>query len=83
MADSANWLECRDVVEVVTDYLEGALSASDALLIDRHLASCEGCRRYLRQMRITIDTLGRLGEDDVPAEMRERLLAAFKEVTQE
>jgi predicted anti-sigma-YlaC factor YlaD len=83
MVDPANWLECRGVVEVATDYLEGALSASDALLIDRHLASCEGCRRYLEQMRVTIDTLGRLREDDVPAEVRERLLAAFREVTQE
>jgi predicted anti-sigma-YlaC factor YlaD len=81
MADPANWLECRDVVEVVTDYLEGALSVSDALLIDRHLAGCEGCRRYLQQMRITLDALGRLGEDDVPVEMRQRLLAAFREVT--
>jgi predicted anti-sigma-YlaC factor YlaD len=83
MADPGNWLECRGVVEVVTDYLEGALSASDALLIDRHLASCEGCRRYLQQMRITMDTLGRLGEDDVPVEMRERLLAAFRDVARE
>jgi predicted anti-sigma-YlaC factor YlaD len=82
MADAGNWLECRGVVEVVTDYLEGALSPSDAMLIDCHLDSCEGCRRYLMQMRITIDTVGRLGEDDVPAEMRERLLAAFREVTQ-
>jgi predicted anti-sigma-YlaC factor YlaD len=83
MVDPANRLECRGVVEVATDYLEGALSASDALLIDRHLASCKGCRRYLEQMRVTIDTLGRLREDDVPAEVRERLLAAFREVTQE
>jgi anti-sigma factor (TIGR02949 family) len=82
MADAGNWLECRDVVEVVTDYLDGALSPSDTMLIDRHLDSCEGCRRYLQQMRITIDTVGRLGEDAVPAEMRERLLAAFREVTQ-
>ena len=83
MADAENWLECRDVVEVVTDYLEGGLSPSDMRLIDRHLATCEGCRRYLQQMRITIDTVGRLGEDDVPAEMRERLLAAFREITHE
>jgi predicted anti-sigma-YlaC factor YlaD len=80
MADAENWLECRGVVEVVTDYLEGALSPSDTMLIDHHLESCEGCRRYLQQMRITIDTVGRLGADDVPAEMRERLLAAFRDL---
>lgn len=83
MADAQNWLECRDVVEVVTDYLEGALSASDAALIDGHLESCEGCRRYLEQMRITIRTVGRLGQADVPADMRERLLAAFTQITRE
>ena len=83
MADATNWLECRGVVEVVTDYLEGALSQSDAALIDGHLESCEGCRRYLQQMRATIRTVGRLGQADVPADMRERLLAAFREVTQQ
>jgi predicted anti-sigma-YlaC factor YlaD len=83
MADANNWLECRGVVEVVTDYLEGALSPSDAALIDGHLESCEGCRRYLEQMRITIQTVGRLGEADVPADMRERLLAVFADVTRE
>jgi predicted anti-sigma-YlaC factor YlaD len=83
MADADNWLECRGVVEVITDYLEGALSPSDTMLIDQHLDSCDGCRRYLQQMRITIDTVGRLREDDVPAEMRQRLLTAFREITQE
>lgn len=83
MADAKNWLECRGVVEVVTDYLEGALSPSDAALIDGHLESCEGCRRYLQQMRVTIRTVGRLGQADVPADMRERLLAAFTQITRE
>jgi predicted anti-sigma-YlaC factor YlaD len=82
MADIEREINCRGIVEVVTDYLEGALSRADTEIVERHLDSCEGCRRYLEQMRITIATLGRLRDDDVPLEMRERLLGAFRELTQ-
>ena len=80
MADFDTELNCRGLVEVVTDYLEGELTPAESLVIDRHLDTCEGCRRYLRQMRITIATVGRFREDDVPAEMRQRLMVAFREM---
>ena len=80
MADFDTELNCRGLVEMVTDYLEGTLSPGDSKLIDGHLDTCEGCRRYLRQMRITIETVGRLREDDVPEEMRQRLMVAFREM---
>ena len=83
MLDANNWLECRGVVEVVTDYLEGALSPADAALIDGHLESCEGCRRYLEQMRTTIRTVGQLAHAEAPIEMRQRLLAAFTQIARE
>ena len=82
MADFTTEINCRGIVEVVTDYLEGALSAAEEEVVERHLVSCDGCRRYLDQMRITIATLGRLSERDVPSEMRERLLGAFRELRQ-
>jgi predicted anti-sigma-YlaC factor YlaD len=82
MADSAAELNCRGLVELVSDYLDGTLSPGDSKLIDGHLDTCEGCRRYLRQMRITIATVGRLREDDLPAEMREQLLVAFRQIKQ-
>ena len=82
MADLDLELNCRGLVELVSDYLDGTLSPNDSKLIDRHLDTCEGCRRYLRQMRITIATVGRLREDDVPAEMREQLLVAFRQIKQ-
>ena len=82
MADFDLELNCRGLVELVSDYLDGTLSPGDSKLIDSHLDTCEGCRRYLRQMRITIATVGRLREGDLPAEMREQLLVAFRQIKQ-
>ena len=45
---------CRELVELVTPYLEGALPADERALVDQHLASCDGCQAYLQQMRLTI-----------------------------
>jgi predicted anti-sigma-YlaC factor YlaD len=69
---------CRELVELVTDYLEGRLSAREYHRLDAHLALCEGCRAYLEQMRQTIRTLGRLTEDAVQPEARARLLDVFR-----
>ena len=52
-------LECRQVVEAVTDYLEGAMAPGDRLRFDHHLALCEGCHDYLEQMRTVIRVAGR------------------------
>jgi anti-sigma factor RsiW len=72
-------LTCQEVVELVTDYLEGALSAEETANFERHLELCDGCKWYVDQIRITIATVGRIDESDVPPEMREGLLAAFRE----
>jgi anti-sigma factor RsiW len=81
MTDFASELNCRGVVEIATDYLEGTLSPALAEAVERHLEACEGCRRYVEQMRITVRTVGRLRDEDLPFEIRERLLAAFRELT--
>ena len=78
MADSADHITCKEVVELVTDYFEGALRGDEADLFEQHLNFCEGCDRYVDQMRTTVDTVGRVREEDVPPETRERLLAAFR-----
>ena len=73
---------CQEFVEVVTDYLEGAMSAADRTRFDRHLAQCDGCDRYLAQIRRTIQLTGTLSVADVDAlgvEARTRLLDAFRE----
>ncbi len=71
-------LTCQELVELVTHYLEGALAAADRQRFEAHLAACDGCTRYLAQMRETIRLTGGLREADLPAEARERLLAAFR-----
>ena len=71
-------LTCAEVVELVTDYLEGRLSVGDTERFEEHLAFCDGCQSYLRQMRATIVAAGRLREDDWPSGLHERLLEAFR-----
>ena len=70
-------LTCQELVELVTDYLEGALAARDRARFERHIGSCPHCRTYLEQMRITIRVLGRLPEEHISPAAREALLGAF------
>jgi predicted anti-sigma-YlaC factor YlaD len=72
-------LTCQEVVELVTDYLEGALGPEEAALFEEHLELCDGCKWYVEQIRVTIAAVGRIDESDVPPELREGLLAAFRE----
>ena len=72
-------LPCIELVEVITDYLEGAMPARKRRLLEQHLTACDGCTAYLEQMRETISLTGRLEPEDVPPELEERLLAAFQE----
>jgi anti-sigma factor RsiW len=71
-------ITCREVVELVTAYLDGAMSAPDRLLFEQHLVMCGGCATYLEQMRETIARAGELREDDIPAPALDALLAAFR-----
>ena len=77
MADGQ--LTCQEVVELVTDYFEGALSDAETVLFEEHLELCDGCRTYVEQIRVTIATVGSIEESDVPPELREGLLAAFRD----
>jgi anti-sigma factor RsiW len=63
-------LACQEVVELVTDYLEGALSAAERRRFEHHLAGCPHCTEYLAQMRETIRLTGRLTTKDLSSEMR-------------
>ena len=71
-------LTCQELVELVTDYLEGALSAQERARFEGHLAMCTGCRNYLAQMRLTISSLGRLSEESIAPQARDDLLGAFR-----
>jgi predicted anti-sigma-YlaC factor YlaD len=78
-APEATDLTCREVVELVTDYLEGALSARDRLDFERHLVWCSWCRDYLDQMRMSIELTGKADDAEPPSPLREQLLEAFKD----
>lgn len=69
---------CREAVELVTDYLEGALSARDRARLEAHLADCPHCTEYLRQIRVTIDALGRVEPESLSAEARDELVALYR-----
>jgi anti-sigma factor RsiW len=74
----AGQLTCKELVELVTDYLEGALPPSDRSRFDEHLTTCPYCRIYLDQMRQTIRALGHLPEEAIAPEALEALLARFR-----
>jgi anti-sigma factor RsiW len=78
MADGTA-ISCQEVVEIITDYLEGKLSPEDVAIFEAHLALCDGCQWYLDQIRITIAAVGRIEDEDVPAELRDTVLAAFRD----
>jgi anti-sigma factor RsiW len=71
-------LLCRDFVELATEYLEGALTTDQRLVVERHLASCEPCAAYLEQLRAVIRTTGALREQDVPEPLMRSLVGAFR-----
>ena len=72
-------ITCRELVELVTDYLEDALPAPERARFEDHIADCEHCTEYLAQMRTTIGVLGRLPAETLPDAARDRLLAAFRD----
>lgn len=72
-------LTCRALVELITDYLEGALDAADRVRFETHLGACRGCAAYVEQMRTTIALAGRIVEDDLCDDARAELLAAFRD----
>jgi anti-sigma factor RsiW len=77
MADGTA-ISCQEVVEVITDYLEGRLAPEQVAIFEAHLAICDGCQWYLDQIRTTIATVGRIEHEAVPAELRDTVLAAFR-----
>ena len=71
-------LACREVVELVTDYLEGALSHADRRRFEAHLAGCSHCNEYLRQMRTVISVSGQLTPEDLSPDMQSEFVRIFR-----
>ena len=71
-------LTCREVVELITDYLEDALPSDDRRRVEEHLEACPDCPNYVEQMRETIRLTGMLTEEQIPQEQKAKLLEAFR-----
>jgi anti-sigma factor RsiW len=71
-------MACQEVVELVTDYLEGALTKTDSQRLEAHLAGCPNCTEYLAQIRETIRLAGRLTPEDLTPDMRSDLTDLYR-----
>jgi anti-sigma factor RsiW len=71
-------LACKELVELVTEYLEDTLPSAERARFDAHLKKCDGCHTYLEQMRQTIRALGTLEDETVTEEAKRILLEAFR-----
>jgi anti-sigma factor RsiW len=76
---TTNELTCQELVDLVTDYIEGALSPTERERFEQHLASCSGCRNYLDQMQQTIRALGKNADEGVAPDARNALLDLFRD----
>jgi anti-sigma factor RsiW len=76
--DALPEMPCRELVELITEYVEDRLSRRDRVRFEAHLAQCEACRTYLDQFHKTIRVLGRLPEESISSEARDALIAAFR-----
>ncbi len=71
-------LTCLELVDLVTDYFEGALAPAQQARFETHLETCRHCRRYLEQIRRTVSTLGGLKAEAIPRRVRDELLKTFR-----
>ncbi len=78
-----NELPCKEVVELVTDYLEQALLPEMRARVDEHLAECPGCTIYYEQVRQTVVALRQLTAEPMFPTTREELLQKFRQLRQE
>ena len=74
----ADAISCQELVELVTDYLEGALEPADLRRFEEHIADCGKCTEYLAQLRATIEVTGRITSGDISPEAESALLDAFR-----
>ena len=72
-------IRCTDLVEIVTDWMEGALADHDRLQVEEHIAICPHCHDYVTQLRLSISTLRETPRAAPPVAGRAALLAAFRD----
>ena len=72
-------MHCSELVELVTDYLEGSMPAEQRSRFEEHVSGCDGCTTYLEQFRVTIRLTGMLSEEQIAPDVRETLLGVFRD----
>ncbi len=72
-------LTCKEVVELISDYIEGTLPEDARRRLEEHLAGCDGCTHYVEQMRETIRVTGKVEERALTLDERSDLMALFRE----
>jgi predicted anti-sigma-YlaC factor YlaD len=73
-------LSCKEMSEVITEYLEGRMSMADRMRFRMHIGMCKHCRAYLKQMKATVEALGQLPSDaeaEMPDDVRDELRKRF------
>jgi Putative zinc-finger len=70
---------CKEVVDLAAEYLEGGMTTSQMTRFEMHLNFCDGCFSFVDQIRATAALSGRLSEEQIPADTKSRLLAAFRD----
>jgi anti-sigma factor RsiW len=72
-------LTCKELVELVTDYLEDRLSVDERARFEMHLCYCDWCAEYVRQLREVVRSAGALHEESLEPAARDALLDAFRD----
>jgi anti-sigma factor RsiW len=76
--DMTTDLACKELVEIVTDYLEGTLPDRDRARFEAHILTCGPCREYVEEMRTTLRLTGRVTTESISTDARDELLRAFR-----
>jgi anti-sigma factor RsiW len=76
-------MNCRQIVELMTDYIEGALSESDRRRFESHLSGCDGCTAYLEELRTTIRLAARVADQPISPDLEAELVQAFRDWTRQ
>jgi len=71
-------ITCKELVELVTEYLDGALPEQDHAFFEKHISTCGGCSAYVAQIKLTIAAAGSVTEHSIEPAARDELLAAFR-----
>ena len=72
-------LTCREMSDLVTDYLEGRMGDEERLRFQKHLGLCRDCRAHVGKMRRMVETLGELPPDPIPDRVMGELLDRFRD----